>query len=41
MAKDIEKNYYDYDGFVIIHGTDTMAYTGNNIISFYYNIEFY
>jgi L-asparaginase len=29
MAKDIERNYYDYDGFVVIHGTDTMAYTGN------------
>ncbi|KAF4693900.1 hypothetical protein FOZ60_009643 [Perkinsus olseni] len=23
----IEVNYYDYDGFVIVHGTDTMAYT--------------
>lgn len=29
IAKDIEKNYFDYDGFVVIHGTDTMAYTGN------------
>ncbi|KAF4673469.1 hypothetical protein FOL47_010521 [Perkinsus chesapeaki] len=27
MAKCIEENYYDYDGFVIVHGTDTMAYT--------------
>lgn len=25
----IEKNYYDYDGFVILHGTDTMAYTAS------------
>ncbi len=23
----IEANYYDYDGFVITHGTDTMAFT--------------
>ena len=23
----IEKNYLDYDGFVVCHGTDTMAYT--------------
>lgn len=23
----VEKNYKDYDGFVICHGTDTMAYT--------------
>jgi len=27
----IEKNYYDYDSFVIIHGTDTMAYTASAI----------
>jgi L-asparaginase len=27
IARDIEQNYYDYDGFVIIHGTDTMAYS--------------
>lgn len=27
IAKTIEKNYYDYEGFVICHGTDTLAYT--------------
>ena len=27
IAADIEKNYSSYDGFVITHGTDTMAYT--------------
>lgn len=27
MARRIEALYEDYDGFVIIHGTDTMAYT--------------
>lgn len=27
IAAEIEKNYKDYDGFVILHGTDTMAYT--------------
>ncbi|KAM6912880.1 60 kDa lysophospholipase [Xenentodon cancila] len=27
IGKDIEKNYENYDGFVILHGTDTMAYT--------------
>ncbi len=27
LAKDIIKAYADYDGFVILHGTDTMAYT--------------
>ena len=25
----IEKHYQDYDGFVILHGTDTMAYTAS------------
>lgn len=29
MANDIKKNYDDYDGFVVIHGTDTMAYTAS------------
>ncbi len=27
MAECIRRNYADYDGFVITHGTDTMAYT--------------
>ena len=27
MAATIERNYEDYDGFVLSHGTDTMAYT--------------
>eukprot|EP00920_Eleutheroschizon_duboscqi_P000670 GHVT01001822.1.p1 GENE.GHVT01001822.1~~GHVT01001822.1.p1 ORF type:complete len:642 (-),score=169.62 GHVT01001822.1:323-2248(-) len=29
LAKIIEKNYAPYDGFVILHGTDTMAYTAS------------
>ncbi len=27
IAETIGKHYHDYDGFVILHGTDTMAYT--------------
>lgn len=27
IAETIEKHYEDYDGFVVCHGTDTMAYT--------------
>jgi L-asparaginase len=27
IAKSIDKHYHDYDGFIITHGTDTMAYT--------------
>lgn len=29
IAQDIEAHYDDYDGFVILHGTDTMAYTAS------------
>ncbi len=29
IADDIREVYNDYDGFVILHGTDTMAYTGS------------
>ncbi|MGI2173411.1 asparaginase [Shewanella ulleungensis] len=29
IANDIQANYDDYDGFVILHGTDTMAYTAS------------
>lgn len=29
LAKFIEDSYEDYDGFVILHGTDTMAYTAS------------
>ena len=27
IALDIKNNYDSYDGFVVIHGTDTMAYS--------------
>ena len=29
IARDIAANYDDYDGFVVLHGTDTMAYTSS------------
>ena len=29
IAEIIEKNYQDFDGFVILHGTDTMAYSAS------------
>jgi L-asparaginase len=29
LAKLIEKEYASYDGFIILHGTDTMAYTAS------------
>nr|XP_015837319.1 PREDICTED: L-asparaginase [Tribolium castaneum] len=33
IAKDIEENYENFDGFVILHGTDTLAYT-SSVLSF-------
>ena len=29
IAKDIQDHYEAYDGFVILHGTDTMAFTAS------------
>lgn len=29
IADDIKAKYQDYDGFVVLHGTDTMAYTAS------------
>lgn len=29
LANKVFSNYEQYDGFVIIHGTDTMAYTAS------------
>ncbi len=29
MVRAVEDNYYKYDGFVICHGTDTLAYTAS------------
>ncbi|KAF6204955.1 hypothetical protein GE061_019122 [Apolygus lucorum] len=29
IAKDIQANYEDFDGFVLLHGNDTMAYTAS------------
>lgn len=34
IARDIEKHYVDYDGFVVVHGTDTMAYTASALSFF-------
>jgi L-asparaginase len=31
ITRVIKENYYNYDGFVILHGTDTMAYSASAI----------
>lgn len=36
IADDIQQNYDNYDGFVVLHGTDTMAYTAS-ALSFMFN----
>jgi len=39
IADDIEKNYNKYDGFIILHGTDTMAYTASALSFILENLE--
>lgn len=39
MAKLIEVNYPFYDGFVILHGTDTMAYTASALSFMLHNLK--
>jgi len=35
----IEKNYLDYDGFVVLHGSDTMAYTASALSFMLENLD--
>ncbi len=39
MAQTIEKNYKNFDGFVIIHGTDTLAYTASTLSFMFENLN--
>jgi L-asparaginase len=39
MAAVIEQNYDSYDGFVILHGTDTMAYSASALSFLLQNLE--
>lgn len=39
IADDIGENYHAYDGFVILHGTDTMAYTASALSFMLENLE--
>ena len=38
MAEAIESRYDDFDGFIIIHGTDTMAYTASGLRFIFQNL---
>jgi len=39
IAQTIKKNYNDFDGFVILHGTDTMAYTASALSFMFENLD--
>ncbi|CBJ90558.1 cytoplasmic L-asparaginase I [Xenorhabdus nematophila ATCC 19061] len=39
IADDIYQNYHDYDGFVILHGTDTMAFTASALSFMFENLS--
>lgn len=38
IATKIEEHYDDYDGFVVLHGTDTMAYTASALSFMFKNL---
>ena len=39
IAKKIKKHYNNFDGFVILHGTDTMAYTASALSFMFENLD--
>jgi len=39
IADDIQKNYEEYDGFIVLHGTDTMAYTSSALSFMFENLS--
>lgn len=38
IAKDIQSDYEQYDGFVVLHGTDTLAYTASALSFMFENL---
>lgn len=39
LARIIQENYHDYQGFVVLHGTDTMAYTASALSFMLENLQ--
>jgi len=39
MARTIEKNYLDFDGFVVLHGSDTMSYSASALSFMFENLS--
>jgi len=38
IARHIQARYNDYDSFVVLHGTDTMAYTASALSFIFENL---
>lgn len=38
IARTIDENYYNYDGFVVLHGSDTMSYTASALSFMFENL---
>ena len=39
LAADIQSRYHDFDGFIILHGTDTMSYTASALSFIFENLS--
>jgi len=39
LASDIQQRYHDFDGFIILHGTDTMSYTASALSFVFENLS--
>lgn len=39
IGSDINNNYHQYDGFIVLHGTDTMAYTASALSFMLENLD--
>lgn len=39
LANDITANYNNYDGFVVLHGTDTLAYSASALSFMFENLS--
>jgi len=39
LARKIQEEYHDYDGFVVLHGTDTMSYTATALSFLLENLD--
>ncbi len=38
LGRDVMANYHDYDGFIVLHGTDTMAFSASALSFMFHNL---